>query len=111
MRDQRQPREMFRESRCILGMFSPILGLFFCVCVYFTEVWQPSTLTDKIGKFAVEDILFTFISLCGVGLIASVVGPQRIQPLIRRIGGKAASAGVVLMLGTLVWILYYCLVS
>ena len=26
-------------------------------------------LGDRLGKFAVEDILFTFITLCGVGLL------------------------------------------
>jgi hypothetical protein len=102
---------MFPDSRFVLGIFSPILGVFFCGCVYFTGVWQPSTLTDKIGKFAVEDILFTFISLCCVGFIASVVGPDRIQPLIHRVGGNAARAGVALILGTTVYIIYYCLVS
>jgi hypothetical protein len=111
MSNQTPPRQMFPDSRFVLGMFSPILGVFFCVCVYFTDGWQPSTLTDKIGKFAVQDILFTFITLCGVGFIASVVGPQRIQPLIHRVGGKAARAGLALILGTVVYIIYYCLVS
>ena len=111
MRNQNPPRQMFPESRFILGIFSPFLGAFFCVCVYFTQIWQPSTLTDKIGKFAVEDIELTFVTLCGVGLVASVVGPQRIQPLIRRVGGKAAISGLALMLGTAVYIVYCCLVS
>ncbi len=102
---------MFPESRLILGMLSPVLGVFFGVCIYFTSIWQPSNIGDKIGKFAVEDILFTFITLCGVGFIASVVGPHRIQPLITRVGGKAAISGLVLMVGTIAYILYYCLLE
>lgn len=111
MSDQGQPPKMFSESRFVLGLLSPILGMFFCVCVYFTDSWQPATLADKIGKFAVEDILFTFITLCVVGLIASVVGPQRVQPLVHRIGGKAAKAGLALILGTVFYIIYYGLTS
>ena len=95
----------------MLGMLSPVLGVFFAVCIYFTSVWQPSTIADRIGKFAVEDILFTFISLCGVGLIASVVGPHRVQPFITRIGGKAARAGLALVLGSMLYVLYCWLTS
>src|SRR6266516_614789 len=111
MSDQKPPREMFPESRLMLGMLSPVLGVFFAVCIYFTGVWEPSTTGDRIGKFAVEDILFTFITLCGVGLIASVVGPDRIRPLIMRVGGRAARAGLALMLGTIVYMLYCWLES
>ena len=111
MSEQTPPRQMFPESRLMLGMLSPVLGVFFAVCIYFTSVWQPSTIGDRVGKFAVEDILFTFIILCGVGLIASVVGPHRIRPLILRVGGKAARAGVALILGTIVYMLYRWLAS
>jgi hypothetical protein len=100
---------MFPESRVMLGMLSPVLGVFFAGCIYFTSIWEPSTTGDRIGKFAVEDILFTFITLCGVGFIASVVGPHRIRPLIMRVGGRAARAGFALMLGTAVYMLYYFL--
>ena len=72
MSDQTPPRQMFPESRLMLGMLSPVLGVFFAGCIYFTSVWQPSTIGDRIAKFAVEDILFTFITLCGVGFIASI---------------------------------------
>ena len=95
----------------MLGMLTPLLGVFFAVCLYFTSVWEPSTTGDQIGKFAVEDILFTFITLCGLGLIASVVGPDRIRPLIMRIGGRSARAGLALMLGTIVYVLYSWLIS
>jgi len=108
MSNQTPPRQMFSESRFILGLFSPVLGVFFGVCIYFTETWQAAGIGDKIGKFAVEDVLFTFITLCGVGIIASVVGPDRIRPLIIRIGGKAALSGVALMLGTIAYILCNC---
>ena len=101
---------MFPESRLMLGMLSPVLGTFFGVCIYFTSVWQPSTIADRIGKFAVEDILFTFITLCGVGFIASVIGPHRIRPLIIRVGGRAVRASLALMLGTIVYLLY-CLLK
>jgi hypothetical protein len=107
MSNQPPPRQMFPESRLSLGMLSPMLGIFFAVCIYFTGVWQPSTVGDRIAKFAVEDILFTFITLCGVGLIAAVIGPHRIRPLILRVGGKAARAGLALMLGSVVY-LFYC---
>lgn len=95
----------------MLGMLGPILGLFFGVCLYFTSVWQPFTFGDRIGKFVAEDILFTFIILCGIAFLAGVVGPHRIQPLILRVGGKAARAGLAFMLGTVVYILYYWLMS
>jgi len=111
MSDPIRPRQMFPESRLILGMLSPVLGVFFAVCIYFTSVWQPSTIGDRIGKFAVEDILFTFITLCGVGFIASIVGPHRIRPLILRVGGKAARAGLALILGTVVYLIYCWLES
>src|SRR5271157_2711673 len=101
MSNQIPPRQMLSESRFILGLLSPVLGVFFGLCIYFTESWQAATIGDKIAKFAVEDVLFTFITLCGVGIIASVVGPDRIRPLIIRIGGKAAISGVALMVGTI----------
>jgi len=97
---------MFPESRLMLGMLSPLLGVFFAVCIYFTSVWEPSTFGDRIARFIVQDILFTFITVCGVGLVATVVGPERIRPLILRIGGKAALSGVALILGTVVYALY-----
>ncbi len=102
---------MFPDSRFILGIFRPGLGVFFAVCIYFTNIWQPSMLADRIGKFALEEILFTFITLCSVGLIASIVGPQRTQPLISKIGGRAIVAGLALMLGTVVYILYNGFIS
>jgi hypothetical protein len=111
MREQSPPRQMFPDSRLSLGLLSPVLGIFFAVCIYFTSVWQPSTIGDRIAKFAVEDILFTFVMLCVVGLIASVVGPHRIRPLILRVGGKAVRAGLALMLGTVVYLLYCWLES
>ena len=95
----------------MLGLLSPVLNVFFAVCIYFTSVWQPSSIGDRIGRFAVEEILFTFISLCGIGLIASVVGLRRIRPLILRVGGKAARAGVALMLGSILYMLYGWLAS
>jgi hypothetical protein len=111
MSDRTPPRQMFPESRLILGMLSPVLGTFFGVCIYFTSVWQPSTVVDHIGKFVVEDILFTFITLCGVGIIATAVGPGRIRPLIVRVGGRAARAGLALILGTLIYMVYCWLES
>lgn len=51
------------------------------------------------------------MTLCGVGLIAGLVGPKRIQPLIRRVGGKSVLAGLALILGTTVYIIYYSLAS
>src|SRR5258708_1634567 len=93
MNEQTPPRQKFPESRLMLGMLSPVLGIFFAVCIYFASVWQPATIGDRIGKFGVEDILFTFVTLCGVSLLASVVGPHRIRPLILRVGGKVARAG------------------
>ena len=95
----------------MLGMLSPVLGVFFAACIYFTNVWQPSTIGDRIGKFVVEDILFTFIVLCGVGLIASIAGPHRIRPLILRVGGRAVRAGLVLIVGTVLYIFYGLLTS
>ena len=95
----------------MLGMLCPVLGVFFAVCIYVTSVWEPETFGDRIARFVVEDILFTFITLCGVGLIATVVGPQRIRPLILRIGGKAACAGLALIPGTVVYALYCWLES
>ena len=100
---------MFPDDRLVLGIFSPVLGLFFGVCVYFTSFWEPSSVGDKIGKCVVEDVLFTFLTLCGVGFVASLVGPTRIQPLITRVGGKAVLAGLALILGTVVYVIYSCL--
>ena len=106
MVDKTPPRQMFPESRLILGMLSPVLGTFFAVCLYFTSVWHPDIIVDRIATFAIEDILFTFITLCGVGVIASVMGPHRIRPLILRVGGKAAIGAFALILGTIVYLLY-----
>jgi hypothetical protein len=102
---------MFPESRLILGILSPVLGVFFAVCIYFTSVWQPSTFADRIAKFAAQDILVTFITLCGVGFIAAILGPHRIRPLVLRVGGRAAGAGLVLILGTVIYMLYCWLQS
>ena len=110
MNDQKQPRQMFPESRLMLGLLSPILGFFFCVCIYFTRAWQPITMGDRMARFAAEDILFTFVTLCAVGLIAAVVGPNRIRPLVLRIGGKAVLSGLALVVGTIVYVIYCSLV-
>ena len=110
MSDEKTPRQMFPESRFLLGLFSLVLASFFGGCIYFVNLWQPSTQNDKIAKFAVEDVLVTFLMLCGVGFVASLVGPHRIQPLIGRVGLKAIMAGLFLIFGTVAYILYYCLV-
>jgi len=34
---------MFPESRLMLGMLTPLLGVFFGVCLYFTSVWETWT--------------------------------------------------------------------
>jgi hypothetical protein len=107
MSEDKTPRQMFPDSRLVLGIFSPVLAVFFGVCIYFTRVWQPSMLGDKVGKLVVEDILFTFITLCGIGFVASLVGPDRMNPMIRRVGGKAAKAALALVLGTVVY-MFYC---
>jgi hypothetical protein len=111
MSEEKTPGQMFPDSRLVLGIFSPVLAVFFGGCLYFTRVWQPSMPGDKIGKFAVEDTLFTFITLCGIGFVASLIGPDRVKPLIRRVGGKAAKAGLAWVLGTVVYMLYYWLES
>jgi hypothetical protein len=106
MTDKTPTRQMFPDSRLVLGLLCPILAFFFGVCVYVTHEWQPASAVDKIGKFVVEDVLFTFITLCIVGLIASVVGPRRIQAIVSRITGKAARAALALALGTIVYMIY-----
>ena len=111
MKKETQPRPMFPDSRIILGIFSPVLAVFFFGAAYFTNDWQPIAMGDKLAKFGIEDVLFTFISLCGVGLMASLVGPDRVRPLINRIGGKAALSGVVFMSGTMVYIIFSCWIS
>jgi hypothetical protein len=95
----------------MLGMLSPVLAVFFGVCFYFTSVWHPSDIGDRIAEFAIEDILFTFIMLCGVAFFASLVGPNRVQPLISRVGGKAARAGLALIVGTIGYLVYCWLSS
>ena len=45
----------------MLAMVRPVLGTFFGLYIYFTSVWQASTIGDRIGKLAIENILFTFI--------------------------------------------------
>ena len=106
MSTQRPHRQMFPESRLVLGILSPVLGVFFAVCIYVTSVWQPSTVVDRVGKFLVEDILFTFMTVCAVAFIASVVGPQRVQRLVVPVGFKAGLAGLALIVGTVVYMLY-----
>src|SRR5205809_6966777 len=106
MTEPTSARQRFPESRRSPGLLSRVLGIFFAGCVYFVCVWQPATVADHIAQFAVEDILFTFITPCMVGLIASVAGPHRIRPLILRVGGRAARAGLALVLGTVVYVLY-----
>jgi hypothetical protein len=46
-----------------------------------------------------------------VGLIASVVGPHRIRPLILRVAGKASIAGLALVFGFVLYVLYCWLKS
>jgi hypothetical protein len=106
MNKETQPRQMFPDSRILLGIFSPVLAVFFFAGVYFTNDWQPSNIGDKALKYLAQDALFTFITLCGVGFIASVVGPHRIQPMIARLGGKAAKAGLALITGSIIYLLY-----
>jgi hypothetical protein len=83
-------RQLFPESRLMLGMLSPLLGVFFVACIYFTSEWHPSTVADRLGKFALEGALLTSITLCGVGLLASFFGPHQTRRLIRNIGRRTA---------------------
>jgi len=98
---------MFPESRGILFVFSPILGVFFVVCAYFVHHWEPSSAADKVGRWVLMEVLSSFLMLCGVGFVASIIGPDRMRPLITRVGGKAAFAGIVLILGFFLVLLYY----
>lgn len=98
---------MFPESRGVLFVLSPILGVFFVVCGYFVHVWEPTSTADKVGRGLLLEVLSSFLVLCAVGLFASIVGPDRMKPLIMRVGGKAALAGVMLILGFVLVLLYY----
>ena len=105
--NEQRTSQMFPESRGLLFVFSPILGLFLAAFAYYVHLWHPSTLTDKIGKALLLEALFTFITLCLVGFAASILGPDRIRPLIVRHGFKAAVSGVALIVGFGFVILYY----
>jgi hypothetical protein len=104
---ERKSKPMFAESRGILFVFSPILAAFFIACAYFVHTWEPSSTADKIGRWVVLEVLSSFLALCGIGFVASVIGPDRMRPLITRVGGKAALAGLVLVLGFALVLLYY----
>jgi hypothetical protein len=100
-------KPVFPESRGILLVFSPILGVFFVVCAYFVHVWEPTSTADKVGRWLLLDVLSSFLVVCGVGFVTGIVGPGRMRPLIVRVGGKAALAGVLLILGFVLVLLYY----
>jgi hypothetical protein len=108
---ERKSKPMFAESRGILFVFSPVLGVFFVACAYFVHFWEPISIADKVGKGLVLEILASFLMLCGVGFIASIIGPERMTPLITRVGGKAIVAGLLIILGCIVVLLYYGLTS
>ena len=107
MNDKTPTRQMFPESRAVLAVFSPILGASFCCGAYFTSVWQPSNLSDKLLKYGILCVISVFITLCIVGFIAAIVGPRRIQPLVDRVGGLALKAGFVLMAGGVYYLIHY----
>ena len=46
------------------------------------------------------------MTVCAVAFIASVVGPQRVQRLVVPVGFKAGLAGLALIVGTVVYMLY-----
>jgi hypothetical protein len=105
---------MFPESRGVLFIFSPILGLFFCTFAYFVHDYKPTDTLERAGKVLLLEVLASFLSLCFIGLFASIVGPNRIRPLISRVGLKAAVAGLLLiipLLGLFLVGLYYAFVS
>jgi hypothetical protein len=106
---------MFPESRGVLFVFSPILGVFFLVSAYFVHLYQPTSVVERVGKALLLEALSSFIVLCGVGFLASIIGPDRMRPLITRVGGKAALAGVLLgvplVIGFMLLVLYYVLTS
>lgn len=111
MNHKTSPQPLFPESRLVLGLLSPPLGFFFAVCIYLARAWEPPTMGDRIGRYALEDILFTFVTVCVVGLIASLVGPQRIRPLITKAGSKAMVAVLALSVSSMVYGLYCWLTS
>ena len=105
--NESKPRQMFPESRGVLFIFSPILGAFLVGFAYFVHLWQPITLGDKIAKILLFEVLFSFITLCIIGFVASIVGPHRLRPLILLHGGRAALAGLALIIGFVLVVLYY----
>ncbi len=64
-------------------------------------------MTEKIGKGLVLEVISSFPVLCGVGFVAGIIGPERIRPVVNRVGGKAAFAGVLLIFGSVLIVLYY----
>lgn len=102
---------MFPESRGVLFVFSPILGVFFLTSAYFVHLYVPTSVVERIGKALLLEVLSSFLALCGVGFVASIIGPDRMRPAIARVGGKAALAGVVLVIGFMLVVLYYGLTS
>jgi hypothetical protein len=81
--------------------------MFFVVCAYFVHLWEPASTADKVGRGLLLEVLSSFLVLCAVGFVASIVGPDRMRPLIMRVGGKAALAGVLLIMGFVLVLLYY----
>jgi hypothetical protein len=90
---------MFPDSRAILFVFSPVLAVFFIVCDYFVHVWEPTSTTDKVGRGLLLEVISSFLVLCVVGFVASVVGQDPMRPVILRVGGKAGLAELLLILG------------
>lgn len=97
---------MFPESRFIIGVLGSAMGFFFVVCVQFVDAWEPGNRLDHVGKVVVMEVLFTFISLSGIALLACILGPDRVRSLINRVGGKAVVAGLAMMLGTFAYAVY-----
>ena len=101
-----EARPIFPDSRVILFLFSPIPAAFFFYCISAVHDWGPASTTDKVARGLGLEIISSSLALCGVYFLATIIGPKRLEPLIRGVLLKVAFAGLLLIVGFVLLLLY-----
>ncbi|MBU3950247.1 MAG: hypothetical protein KJ826_18765 [Proteobacteria bacterium] len=96
-----------KEDRILLFIFSPLIAVVLGGLAYFLHKWQPYGQVEKVAKFLLFEIFFTFFIFSFVCFLWAIFGQERINKLLLISFSKAKLAIQVLYFGTLLTFVYF----
>ena len=102
-----ESRQLFPESRVVLVLFSPLLGLFLIACAFGVYGWAPQNMADTVGKLVTLELLLTAAVLCFFAFLGGIVGPDRVRRRIERTTAKLGLLGAASILGFVILVFWY----